>query len=349
MTAAILRLLVPIFSASLMVAIWPLSVVSQTNSDEKLRGVNLAEGASGSYNTKSGPGRYGYVYKYPDAETSKPFIEAGMNTVRLPFRWERVQPTAFGELSPTEMERLDASIDAMSGFSTVILDVHNYAHYFGEPLDVEQGGPMLADLWHRLAARYANNPSIAFGVMNEPFGIDARSWRAIMDKVIVSIRDTGARNLVLVPGTRWSGGHSWMRGGDGGNGSALAGFADPADNFIYEVHQYLDADSSGTSTECVSPEVAQRRLHEVTAWLRKEGRQALLGEFGAAPNEGCLEALSAMLDYIENSDDAWKGWAYWAGGSWWGDYPFSIQPKDGQHRPQMLVLRRYLQEPDVGQ
>jgi endoglucanase len=36
--------------------------------------------------------------------------------------------------------------------------------------------------------------------------------------------------------------------------------------------------------------------------------------------------------------DVWIGGAYWAAGQWWGDYMFSIEPKDNRDRPQLEVL-----------
>lgn len=326
--------------AMLTCAAFLLNSCGKARAQVQYKGVNLA---SGEFASNKLPGRYGYDYVYPDKKTASPFSDAGMNTVRLPFRWERIQSKPFGELSSVEMERLDSSINDLSEFSTIILDLHNYARYNGEVLDVDNGGDMLADLWTRLAKRYAGNPKIAFGLMNEPFTIDAKSWRTIVDQVIGAIRETGASNLVLVPGTRWTGGHSWTHGGAKANSVAFAGFTDPGDNFLFEIHQYLDANSSGTSTDCVSPSVIRSRLSELTHWLREEGQRALLAEFGAADNAACLSALTAILDYMEENDDAWSGWTYWAGGAWWGDYPMSVQPKEGgEVRLQMKILAQYL-------
>jgi endoglucanase len=49
-----------------------------------------------------------------------------------------------------------------------------------------------------------------------------------------------------------------------------------------------------------------------------------------------------MLTYMDSNSDVWRGWTYWAGGAWWGDYPLSVQPgDDGKPRPQMTVLVRH--------
>ncbi len=88
------------------------------------------------------------------------------------------------------------------------------------------------------------------------------------------------------------------------------------------------------------PDAAARVLAPVTDWLRAGGRRGFLGEVGAAATPQCLASLAALLDTVNANPDAWSGWAYWAGGPWWGEYMFSVEPKDGRERPQMAVLRR---------
>ena len=304
-------------------------------------GVNLA---GGEFAAKRLPGRYGYDYSYPDARAAAPFRAAGFGAVRVPVRWERLQPEAMGPLDPAELARLDRSLDALSGFRVVILDVHNYARYRRQRLDTPPGSAdMLADLWTRLAGRYGRRPNIAFGMMNEPFGLSASGWRGIADRTIAAIRATGARNLVLVPGTRWTGAHSWRAGGPQSNAAAMAGFRDPGRNFAFELHQYLDEDSSGTGKTCVAPQKAARRLAGVTTWLRQQRARGVLGEFGATADPACVVGLSAMLDAMDAGSDVWLGWTYWAGGTRWGRYPFSIQPrKEAAPDARFELLRRHL-------
>ncbi|MCB1543043.1 MAG: glycoside hydrolase family 5 protein, partial [Rhodoblastus sp.] len=51
----------------------------------------------------------------------------------------------------------------------------------------------------------------------------------------------------------------------------------------------------------------------------------------------------AMLAHMADNADVWTGWAYWAAGAWWPkDYPLSIEPKDGEDRPQMKVLAKWI-------
>lgn len=302
-------------------------------------GVNVP---SATFGKKHQVGIYGKDYAYPKRAEAEPFRAMGMNTIRLGFTWERMQHEALGPLDADELKHLDAAIEALSSFQTIIIDLHNYGSFSGTKLDDPAKGAMLADLWTKLARHYASNPKIAFGIMNEPHDIDAAVWRKISDQSLAAIRATGARNLVLVPGSRWTGGHSWNAGGDGSNAVAMSGFRDSAGNFMFEIHQYLDSDSSGTKADCTDPVAGSRRLQKVTKWLREQHAKAVLAEFGAPPTPVCMQALDDLLGYLDKNSDVWAGWTYWAGGSRWKNYPMSIQPENGQPKPQSEILSRHI-------
>lgn len=60
------------------------------------------------------------------------------------------------------------------------------------------------------------------------------------------------------------------------SGPVLAGITDPSDasksKLVFEVHQYLDEDSAGDSTECVRDGLDA--LRPLADWLRANGRKA---------------------------------------------------------------------------
>jgi endoglucanase len=73
------------------------------------------------------------------------------------------------------------------------------------------------------------------------------------NQTLIAIRNTGATNLVLVPGVAWTGGWSWEEANMYGtpNSVVMATVRDPGNNMAFEIHQYLDGDSSGTNPNCV--------------------------------------------------------------------------------------------------
>jgi endoglucanase len=270
-----------------------------------------------------------------------------MNVFRLPFRWERLQQTLMGELDAEELGSIEEFVEhATNAGADVILDPHNYARY-GEHVigSAEVSNEAFADFWRRLATKFANNDAVIFGLVNEPSELGpngTENWLVSANLAIAAIREAGAQNLVLVPGNGWSGGASWYDDYYGTpNAEIMGGVVDPADNFAFEIHQYLDENSSGSGDECVSRSIGSERLDEVTRWAADGGHQLFLGEFGAPATETCFFAIDDLLKYLGENDDVWLGWAWWAAGPWWGDYPLSIEPEGGDH-PQMDLLERHL-------
>lgn len=287
-------------------------------------------------------------YIYPSEETIRYFAGKGFTSVRLPFKWERLQPTLNGDLAPEEVERLRSTVALLrqSGIRTVI-DPHNFGYYRNKQVgtaDVPDAA--FADFWGRLAALFANDPDITFGLMNEPFDMPARQWLQSANAAIASIRATGAGNLILVPGTVWSGAHSWESGHYGGaNGEVMLGVVDPVDNYAYEVHQYFDDDFSGTKDNCSRAGDAIGAIESFTRWLRKNGKRGYLGEFGVPGEEACIKALDGMVSVVESNRDLWTGWAYWAAGDWWPEAEaLNIQPTASGDRAQLAGLSRYLKD-----
>ena len=305
----------------------------------RYRGVNFA---GAEFKSNRLPGVPFKDYVFPNRGTAAPFVAMGLNAARLPVRWERLQRSAMAPLDAGELRRIDDAVMALGALDLVVIDLHNYARYRGVMLGADPTSlAALADVWRKLAAHWKGNPRIAFGLMNEPNGLGATVWRDLAQGALSAIRQTGARNLVLVPGVRWTGAHSWTAGPDS-NADAMQSFRDPANNVAFEMHQYVDGNSSGTSSSCVDPDRAAARLNAATNWLRQNHARGFLGEFGAAPNAGCLASLDRLLDKVDQGSDVWLGWTYWAAGAWWGQYAMSVQPDRRGPKPQAAVLARHL-------
>jgi len=301
-------------------------------------GINLPQA---SFAPKKIPGIPEKDYKWPTIQDINLYADLGMNVIRVAFVWERMQPQLYGSLVASELKSLDAIVDHAERISvTVVLDVHNYGYFQGQVVgDAAVSADALADLWRRLAERYRSRPKVAFGIMNEPSRQDAAKWVEIQQKSIDAIRRAGARQLILVTGTNYSGAHSWFKKkGEMSNAEALIKVKDPASNYMVEVHQYFDIDSSGTRPECVSASVGVERLKAFTEWLRQTGKRGFLGEFGASKHPTCIAALRETMRYLNSNKDVWGGWTYWAAAAWFGDYIFNVYPPDPVKYPQIPVL-----------
>lgn len=323
-------------------------------------GVNLA---GADFGESVLPGTYGVNYTYPTASEVDYFVGKGMNTFRLPFRWERLQQTLNAPFNAAEFDRLDDFVTYATGEGAyVVLDPHNYARYYGNVVGgASVSNASFADFWTRLADEYKDNDRVVFGLMNEPNSMPTEQWRDGANAAITAIRDTGATNLILVPGNAWTGAHSWTQNWYGTpNAVAMMDIVDPADNFAFDVHQYLDDNSAGDDPGIVSETIGQERLVEFTNWLHANNRRGFLGEFavantriGTGGTQIGDEAIDNMLDYIDANGDVWLGWTWWAAGPWWGDYMFTLEPTNlGQptemDRAAMAELQPHLFVPPPG-
>jgi endoglucanase len=313
---------------------------AQDKARPPLTGLNIAGSEFGHPG-----GAYGTDYIYP-SETEFAFAAAsGLSVIRLPFLWERLQPRLDGAFDIEELGRLHAAVSHAEGVGlSVILDPHNYARYFEQTI----GSPQVpvaafASFWRDLAKIFRNDPHVIFGLMNEPHDMPTEVWAAAAQAAILAIRGTGAENLILVPGNHYSGAHSWTKAISGAsNAIVMRGVNDPCNNMVFEFHQYLDADSSGTSPTCPTPIAVVDALRDVTNWLQQTGNKGFLGEFGASARPECLTALNSMLQFMAEHGDQWLGWTYWAAGAWWPpDYMFLAALKAGADHGQLKVLQAW--------
>ena len=227
-----------------------------------LRGVTVAGGefgAAGSTEDRTefsnrDPGTYGRDWHY-DGQGTFDFLAAqGLDTVRLPFRWERIQPRLGEPLDRAEVARLrDAVGRAFSAGLGVVLDVHNFGAYHlaegGVGVRRTIGSPQVsradfADLWRRLSTVFADVPGVvAYDLMNEPARMraadglsPARLWEAASQDAVDAIRATGDDTLVMVPGYGWSHAGQWA------DRHPRAWIDDPLDAVRYTAHHYWRLD-----------------------------------------------------------------------------------------------------------
>ena len=175
-----------------------------------------------------------------------------------------------------------------------------------------------AEFWSELAGRFKDNQNVLFGIMNEPHDMPTSLVFENNQAAVDAIRAAGATNLILVPGGAWSGGHSWTEdygGEQRPNSEVMGDIVDPENNFVFDIHEYLDEDYSGTMPECVNS--YEEKLAPLTAWLKEGGFKAMITEFGGSNSTSCTEMLGDALAYMEENEE-YVGWTAWAAGPFWG-------------------------------
>jgi endoglucanase len=309
--------------------------------DASLMGVNLS---GAEFAAQKLPGVLGTDYAYPTRGDLVYFKNTGMNLIRLPFRWERVQHTLKSPLDRPEVAQMEHVIAWARELNLcVLLDMHNYGTYGSQRIGSDAvDDAAFEDVWLRLAAALPDANTTALGLMNEPAALPVAQWSALAQSTVLALRRSGSSHLVMVGSARWSGAHEWQQPFNGlSSAEAFGHFEDPLSRFAIELHQYADNNYSGTSTDCIPAERIEKIMKTLSAWGQTRHLRFFMGEFGTGNSTACLADLHVLLKAMQNNR-LWLGWSYWAAGARWGPYPFSIQPGPNAEAPQLTVLREYL-------
>ncbi|KAF2810512.1 endo-beta-1,4-glucanase [Mytilinidion resinicola] len=272
------------------------------------------------------PGALGKDYVWPTLSTIDTFVNQGFNTFRINIMMERIIPNSMtGSLDATYLADLKTTVEYITnkGAYALILP-HNYGRYYDNIITDTSG---FEAFWKTLAGAFSNNSKVIFDTNNEFHDMDQSLVVQLNQAAINGIRAAGATSqYITVEGNDWTGAWTWTTGQ---NGATMGALTDPNNKLIYQMHQYLDSDGSGTSATCVSSTIGKERLVAATQWLKSNGKKGIIGEFAGGANSQCETAVQGMLSYMQQNSDVWLGALWWAAGPWWGDYIFSIEPTSG--------------------
>ncbi|KAI5251720.1 glycoside hydrolase [Aureobasidium subglaciale] len=279
------------------------------------------------------PGKLGTDYTWPDLSTISTFVGKGMNTFRVNFLMERLVPNQMtGSLDAAYLSNLTETVNGITKLGAYAIIVpHNYGRYNGEIITSAED---FGTFWKTVANVFKTNDKVIFDTNNEFHDMSTSLVADLNQAAIDAIRSTGATSqYVTVEGNAYTGAWTWTtsQGTDGKtNGETMGVLTDSVDGkLIYQMHQYLDSDGSGTSSTCVSQTIGSERLKAATTWLRDNKKIGLVGEFAGAVNSDCEAAVKDLLAFVAENSDVWAGALWWAAGPWWDDYMFSVEPKDG--------------------
>jgi cellulase (glycosyl hydrolase family 5) len=235
-------------------------LASHPSSATFLSGVNNSGGEFGANGTFSNtnPGTLGTNYHYDSTATFQYLASQGVKIVRLPFRWERLQPRLYGPLNMAAVAALQAAVArAASAGLKVILDMHNYGSYItstgAHPLGTKAlSTAAFVDFWSHFSDAFAAVPGVAgYDLMNEPHDLPSvRVWQQASQDALTAIRARGDKTMIMIEGYAWAGTRNWA------SVQPTPWISDPASNFRYEAHQYFDLDSSGTYADSYSTDLA---------------------------------------------------------------------------------------------
>ncbi|KAJ6031302.1 Glycoside hydrolase superfamily [Penicillium herquei] len=283
------------------------------------------------------PGTLGTDYTWPTTANIQVLRDAGMNIFRVPFLMERLVPDGMtGSLATTYFDDLKTTVEFITNSGAyAVLDPHNYGRYNG---DIITSTSDFGSFWTTVATEFADNDLVIFDTNNEYHDMDQSLVLELNQAAIDAIRSAGATTqYIFAEGNAYTGAWSWTTYNDN-----MSNLTDTEDKIIYEMHQYLDSDSSGTSETCVSSTIGQERLESATQWLKDNNKKGFIGEFAGGVNSVCETAVEGMLSYMSENSDVWMGAEWWSAGPWWGTYMYSLEPTDGPaYSTYLPILEKY--------
>ena len=255
----------------------------------------------------------------PDTDSQQTHFSDGYNAFRIAFAMERLAPNQLtATLDSAYLKNLTDTVNFItSRGGWAIIEPHNFGRYYD---NIVTDTAAFGTFWGNVAKQFASNSLVVFDTNNEYHDMDQTLVFNLNQAAITAIRGAGATSqYIFIEGNQWSGAWAWAAT----NGN-LASLSDPQNKLVYEMHQYLDSDSSGTHDSCVSTTIGVERVVSATNWLRANGKVGFLGEFAGGANADCKTAVTNLLEHLKSNSDVWTGALWWAGGPWWGDYMFSL-------------------------
>lgn len=322
----------------------PATAAASSSSNSSSGGLKfLGTSESGAeFGEKNWPGAYGTDYIFPDTSAIQTLIDMGMNMFRIPFLAERMaQSSLSADLDADYLKNLTTVVNYITDAGKyAVIEPHNYARYKGE---IISSNADFKTFWTNLAGNFKSNDKVVFDCINEPHDMTTDTQTAELNQACVDgVRGAGATTqYIFVEGTSYTGAWTWTTSGNSEN---MGSITDTVDNLlVYEMHQYLDSDGSGTSTECVSSTIGKERITEATTWLRENNKIGVIGELAGGDNDQCKTAVQGMLDYMVENSDVWIGALWWAAGPWWADYMYSMESPSGTgYKAYKDILSKYV-------
>jgi len=331
------------------------------------RGINLAGGDFAPPPVLPAPSDVNY------------FVKQGMNTARVPLKWEYLQPDLSKNIdwSTGYPRQVVALIEQLMAWNVnVILDVHNYMRYDANDPESDSSGntfiigsgnsgaptaAQYASLWSQLAGKFIQRNQIMFDLMNEPFNMDTELVLSNYNGAIAAIRQAEAAagvispHLILLEGNSWSGLHSWTADQPGGSNASVfvpANIEDPKNFYAINVHQYFDSNFSGTNSSCIPSNTVLDQINwsSFVDWVNTHKVAVMVTEFGTGGSPGCGQDIQAFLGEIDKNPyqtgkGGFLGWTAWSGGSFDNTYILSLNPGGPANPLISSVYSQFLTKP----
>ena len=283
------------------------------------------------YNGGKAGGKANFDYAPPTDATFAAVKAQRFWGVRLPVSQETLQPdpalAAKGILAePYASQVVDAAVRAQKSGLTMIVDLHNYGRYWGNPVHVTSTDPaknirpMFVNVVAALAKRLQAAGVWGLSITNEPHDIAPADLQSVSQDAVNAIRAAGFKGYIFYGDAGWSTAYDGLQ----------INVKDPLKGGVscIDVHTYGDGDNSGTYRQAFGKDGATAttivdRLKPAVEQGKRENRCVFVGEIGGpVADPGRRDQVQRAAKYLAaNGVD----WAYWTAGEWSSNDPNSVQ------------------------
>lgn len=267
-----------------------------------------------------------------------------VQSVRLPVRWSNHASTdSQAKIAPEFMARVDDVVRRLLGKGvTVVLNMHHYRQFDGDPLDTAETAvaPGVVDvrfmaMWKQIAEHFAGfDQRLVFELYNEPHGrLDTR-WNDLLSRALRVVRESNPERTVVVGPVQWNSAHALSR---------LVLPADP--NVALTVHHYEPFGFTHQGAEwvkpsprlgvtCCSPTQRQQITDILDLAVRgaeRLRRPMFVGEFGAYEKAALPDRVAYLQTIRAAMEERGLPWMYWELAAGFGVY----DRKAGAFRPEI--------------
>ncbi len=252
-----------------------------------------------------------------------------IRSVRLPVRWSNhASADVQARIDPAFMARVDDVVRRLLARGVpVVLDMHHYRQFDGDPLDTGESAVPDAvverrffAMWQQFAENFPDAPAtLAFELYNEPNGRLTARWNDIASRGVRLVRQSNPQRVIVIGPTQWN------------SARGLPTFAMPPDaNLVLTIHHYdpftfthqgapwiTPAMPTGVSC-CSAQQLADIRgpLDTARQWGAANGYPVFVGEFGAFDTVAVADRLRYTRQIRTEMEQRGMTWTYWelAGG-----------------------------------
>jgi len=296
-------------------------------------------------------GLYGGVSVFAPNSTLDYFGKKGLNTFRVGFAWEQLQPQLSGPFDPKYLQMMDNMVRRCEDRNLRLSWVPLPGSYKGNQVGTSQlPEAAFYDMWTRMASHYQGEKTIwGYDLLNEPNMGDTWNTR-FGPNAILAIRKADTSHPIIVPTSTGGYGHYWNYHTVG------LPMDDPSNNLIYQAHFYFDNPPNGQYPNGYDayPTIGPDHAKDFVNWCISNKQECYVGEFGipggwTSGNQNCTMGacqndprweivIDNFLTFLDqNSISA----TYWAGGPY-GDINDIGPTCNGCDRPQLAILVKHL-------